>query len=63
MKPVCPELYYVQPDELAKKRCAQIKAIVKSNFGSEFAKPQQRRFGFVQELSNVERQKILSKEL
>lgn len=59
MKPVCPELRYVRSDESAKKRCAEIRAIVSSHFSDEFIKPSQRRFDFVRPLSTVDKKKVI----
>jgi len=51
LKPNCPPLHYAPPDEEAKRRCAEIKAIVEQHFRDELTKPMQPRFAFVDELS------------
>jgi hypothetical protein len=45
LKPSCPALRYVEPNEAVMKRCEEIKAIV-SQFADEFAKPAKPRFEF-----------------
>ena len=46
LKPSCPALHYVEPNEAVTKRCEEIKAIVTSQFADEFAKPARPRFDF-----------------
>jgi len=54
LKPACPLLRYAGPDEATLKRCAEIRAIVLSYFGDEFAKPARPRFDFLTEMSSVD---------
>ena len=56
-KPTCSPICYTKPDESTKARCAEIKAIVSSHFGAEFARPSQPRFDFVRTLSAVDKHK------
>ncbi len=51
LKPACPPLTYAPPSDAARQRCAEIKAIVESQFGARLSRPVQPRFHFVQELS------------
>ncbi len=60
MKPACPRIIYVQPDESTEKRCAEIRAIVSSHFGDELAKPAQPRFDFIRVLSAVDKNKKIT---
>jgi hypothetical protein len=46
VKPSCPALRYVEPNEAVAKRCAEIKAIVTSHFADEFTTPARPRFDF-----------------
>ncbi|MBN2377146.1 MAG: hypothetical protein JXD22_12140 [Sedimentisphaerales bacterium] len=48
------ELKFIKPDEAAKKRCAEIKGLVKMHFGGELGKSGEKRFGFVEEISKVD---------
>ena len=57
MKPSCPVLRYTAPDAAAKKRCAEIEAIVSSHFSGELSNAPQRRFDFVRVLSAVDKHK------
>ena len=50
LKPVCPVLRYTKPDESAMKRCAEIRAIVSSQFKDELGKPSRQRFDFIRDL-------------
>ncbi len=51
LKPNCKPLRYSPPTEAAKERCAEIKAVVESQFRGELTEPMQPRFAFVGELS------------
>ena len=61
MKPVCSDVKYSEPNSLAKKRCAEIKKIVEDNFGDELEKLQEKRFAFIQKLSEVDETIEISK--
>lgn len=50
-KPNCPPLRYVQPDDAVKRRCAEIKRLVESQFGEALGKPGEPRFAFVDRLA------------
>src|SRR5688572_33009711 len=43
-KPHCEPLRYVEPDDAAKRRAAEIKAVVERHFGDEFTGPSEERF-------------------
>lgn len=51
LKPSCPALRYTEPNDLVKKRCEEIKSIVVSQFGDEFAKPCKPRFDFIRDMA------------
>ena len=51
LKPACPKLQYVEPDEPARRRAAEIKALLETQLGAELRTPAQPRFAFVDELS------------
>jgi len=51
LKPSCPVLRYVEPNEAVLSRCERIKAIVATDFSDEFAKPCEPRFDFIRDLS------------
>ncbi len=59
LKPVCQPLVYIEPDEAARERCAEIKKIVFAYFKDEFAMSSQPRFDFVRTLSEVDEEKPL----
>lgn len=46
LKPSCPILRYAEPDASARKRCAEIKALVLAHFGTELVGPSRPRFDF-----------------
>lgn len=50
-KPRCAPLAYRPPDEAVLRRCAEIKAIMQTQFGELFQQPMQPRFQFVEDLS------------
>jgi hypothetical protein len=52
-KPHCEPLRYQDPDEPAKNRAAQIKAVVEKSFGNALEEPGEERFVFVDRLSEV----------
>lgn len=56
LKPSCPALRYTKPDELVTKRCAEINAIVSSQFRGEFARPCRPRFDFIRDMSFTDTQ-------
>lgn len=51
LKPTCPVLRYVEPNEAVTKRCEQIRSVVSSSFADEFAKLWKPRFDFIRDLS------------
>jgi len=51
LKPACPVLRYVEPNETVLRRCEEIKAIVGPHFSEEFARPSAPRFDFIRDLS------------
>ncbi len=51
LKPKCEPLRYTPPTEDMKKRCAEIKQIVRESLGDELDKPAEPRFHFIKELS------------
>ncbi len=55
MKPACADLKYTEPDNEIKKRCAAIRKIVNENFGDELSNPGEKRFTFIKELSEVDK--------
>jgi len=55
LKPACPVLRYAEPDASVAKRCAEIRAIVSSHFGAEFAQPSRRRFDFFPQVPPVDK--------
>jgi hypothetical protein len=54
-KPVCQPLKYAVPDEATKRRCAEIKAVVRAHFGGELNRRGEPRFDFVRTLSQVDK--------
>ena len=59
VKPFCEPIKYTQPDEVTKKRCAEIKAAVVKYFGDEINKHGEPRFKFVKTLSKVDPRIVL----
>jgi hypothetical protein len=55
MKPVCADLKYREPDTKIKKRCAEIRKIVKDNFGDKLNVQGEKRFSFIKTLSEVDK--------
>ena len=51
VKPQCDPIRYAPPDEPAKKRAAEIRAVVQSEFGDAPGKPAEPRFDFVRQLN------------
>ncbi len=51
LKPSCPALRYVDPNEAVTQRCAEIRETVRANFAEQLASPWEPRFGFVRNLS------------
>ena len=51
LKPACPALSYAEPDEAARRRSAEIKALLEAQLGEELNTPAQPRFAFVEQLS------------
>ena len=54
MKPNCSDVKYISPSHSIKKRCAEIREIVEDNFGDELNVPQEKRFAFIQKLSEID---------
>lgn len=52
-KPSCPILRYAEPNEVAIRRCEQIRAIVSATFADKLAKPRAPRFDFLKSLSSA----------
>jgi hypothetical protein len=53
LKPQCEPLHYTQPDAAARRRAAEIKQVVREEFGATLAAPAEARFQFVEELSQA----------
>ena len=53
LKPKCEPLRYHAPDEAARRRAAEIRRIVESDFGAEIRGPVEPRFRFVEQLSTA----------
>jgi len=51
VKPKCEPLRYAKPDEAARRRAAEIRHVVKEDFGEELRRPTEPRFDFVRQLS------------
>jgi hypothetical protein len=51
VKPKCEPLRYLKPDEAARRRAAEIRRVVKEDFGQELHRPSEPRFDFVRQLS------------
>jgi hypothetical protein len=51
LKPTCPPLKYEPPTPEARRRAAEIKALVETEFGPELATPAEPRFDFIRQLS------------
>ncbi len=54
LKPRCEPLRYAEPEEAAKRRAGEIKAVVEKHFKEAFKEPGEERFAFIQRLSSVE---------
>lgn len=52
LKPNCPPLRYRAPDAAARRRAAEIRRLVRSEFGAELDRPGEPRFAFVRQLSS-----------
>jgi len=55
MKPDCSDVKFITPNTSTKKRCAEIKKIVEDNFGDELNVPQEKRFQFIKNLSEIDK--------
>ncbi len=55
MKPICPDLKFTEPGAAVKERCAEIKKIVEDNFNGELLNPGEKRFEFIGNLSEVDK--------
>ncbi len=53
LKPSCSALHYSEPNEVAAKRCEQIKEVVTASFAGEFAESWTPRFDFLRSLSTT----------
>ncbi len=53
LKPDCPPLTYSKPDEATKERCAEIKQIAEQYFNADNTAPQEDRFAFLKDISQV----------
>lgn len=51
LKPKCEPLRYQTPDEAARRRAAEIRRVVETDFGAEIRRPIEPRFDFVRQLS------------
>ena len=51
VKPKCEPLRYHAPDEAARSRAAEIRRVVRDDFGEEIRRPSEPRFDFVRQLS------------
>ncbi len=51
MKPACPPVEYVPATPAIAKRCAEIKKVVRDNFGEALKDPGEKRFAFIARLS------------
>jgi hypothetical protein len=51
LKPKCEPIRYVAPDDAAKRRAAEIRQVVETDFGDVLKRPGERRFDFVRQLS------------
>lgn len=51
LKPECEPLRYHPPDEVARRRAAEIRRVVEKDFGEEVRRPAEPRFDFVRQLS------------
>lgn len=52
LKPKCEPLRYHEPDEVARRRAAEIRRVVEESFGKEVRCPAEPRFDFVRQLRN-----------
>ncbi|MCF6359059.1 MAG: hypothetical protein L3J54_14775, partial [Draconibacterium sp.] len=55
MRPECDDLKYTEPDAKTEQRCKEIKKIVEDNFGNELTDPGEKRFSFINKLSEVDK--------
>lgn len=53
MKPNCPPVRYAEPTPTAKARAAEIKQTVDRYFGEQLKQPEEQRFHFIEELSQI----------
>ncbi len=53
LKPACERLVYTPPNESAQKRSAEIKQFVQERFGDELLQPEEKRFQFTEDLSQI----------
>ena len=53
LKPACPPVRYQKPDDAARARAAEIRAVVHEVFGDEIALPAEPRFDFVRQIKDV----------
>ena len=51
LKPACPRLLYAAPDDAAKRRAAEIRAIVAARFGDELATPAEPPLAFLRQFA------------
>lgn len=54
LKPACEPLRYLPPDDKARARAAEIRAVVMEDFGGALTAPAEPRFDFVRQLSALE---------
>jgi hypothetical protein len=50
-KPPCPPVQYREPNVAARKRTAEIRALVQKHFGDQFAQPAEPRFAFIDDFN------------
>ena len=53
LKPKCTPLVYEEPDEVARRRAAEIKQVVQKHFGDLAKVAGERRFAFIERLSDL----------
>jgi hypothetical protein len=51
LKPKCEPLRYTAPDEAARRRAAEIRRVVETDFSDDIRRPEEPRFDFVRQLS------------
>lgn len=51
VKPQCEPLRYAAPDDAAKQRAAEIRAVIEKDFGADLNRPREPRFDFVRQLA------------